>query len=287
MKEEFEEGKSLVMETRNWKSTIFLLTILLFNLAFSAGAQSRVWGPLYRSESQNRVMYRSVAPQGENPLARLLYWNEIAINASGLDHTPVAPGENRVFGEQLGPGRSSRAMAIVHIAIFDSVNAIAGGYRSYAVGLRPFGQPASMDAAIAKAAADTLVAMFPSQGPQLEQRLAADLAQIPEGVAKSKGIELGRRAAAAILALRTLDHSHHAEPRMNTDFFPMLRPGYWRQDPISLIPIALGAHWGEVTPFTMDSPSQFRIPPPPDMRSPEYTAAYNEVKQRNGHLGFL
>ena len=58
-------------------------------------------------------------------------WNEIAINAAGLDHTPVEPGDARVFGEQLGPGRSSRAMAIVHIAIFEAVNAIAGGYESY------------------------------------------------------------------------------------------------------------------------------------------------------------
>ncbi|MBV9617999.1 MAG: hypothetical protein JO201_02200, partial [Verrucomicrobia bacterium] len=47
-------------------------------------------------------------------------WNQIAIDASGLDHTPVAPGELRTFGEQLGPGRSSRAMAIVHIAMFDA-----------------------------------------------------------------------------------------------------------------------------------------------------------------------
>ena len=54
--------------------------------------------------------------QGLDSLHR---WNLIAINASGLDHTPVAPGENRVFGEQLGPGRASRAMAIVHIAMFD------------------------------------------------------------------------------------------------------------------------------------------------------------------------
>src|SRR3981081_2575028 len=42
-------------------------------------------------------------------------WNQIAINASGLDHTPVAADEIRTFGEQVGPGRSSRAMAIVHI----------------------------------------------------------------------------------------------------------------------------------------------------------------------------
>src|SRR6516164_3108465 len=64
-------------------------------------------------------------------LLRLRHWNRIAIDASGLDHTPVAPGEARVFGEQLGPGRSSRAMAIVHIAMFDAINAVAPTYESY------------------------------------------------------------------------------------------------------------------------------------------------------------
>lgn len=75
----------------------------------------------------------SIRPQhhGSGLLARLRYWNQIAINCSGLDHTPVPAGESRVFGEQLGPGRASRAMAIVHIAMFDAINAIAGGYRSY------------------------------------------------------------------------------------------------------------------------------------------------------------
>src|ERR1700682_1106141 len=58
-------------------------------------------------------------------------WNQIAIDASGLDHTPVAIGEHRVFGEQLGPARASRAMAIVHIAMFDAMNGIIGGYESY------------------------------------------------------------------------------------------------------------------------------------------------------------
>ena len=70
-------------------------------------------------------------------------WNEIAIDASGLDHTPVTRGEKRVFGEQLGPARSSRAMAIVHIAIFDAVIAITGGYRSYS-GIPPAPKNTSM-----------------------------------------------------------------------------------------------------------------------------------------------
>ena len=74
-----------------------------------------------------------------------------------------------MFGEQLGPGRSSRAMAIVHIAIFDAVNAIAGGYRSYTGICRRAPSDASMEAAIAQAAHDTLVALFPSQAATLRR----------------------------------------------------------------------------------------------------------------------
>ncbi|HKO62109.1 MAG TPA: vanadium-dependent haloperoxidase, partial [Pyrinomonadaceae bacterium] len=59
-------------------------------------------------------------------------------------------------------------------------------------------------------------------------------------------------------------------------------PGKWRQDPISLIPLALGAYWGQVTPFVMESASQFRTPPPPAMESAEYAAAYEEVQRLGG-----
>src|SRR5882757_7384844 len=104
-------------------------------------------------------------------------WNRIAIDATGLDHTPVAPGENRVFGEQLGPGRSSRAMAIVHIAMFDAINAITGNCRTYS-GIHP-DPSASMDSAMAQAAHDTLVAMFPSQASKFDTTLSTDLAAIP------------------------------------------------------------------------------------------------------------
>ena len=79
---------------------------------------------------------------------RLRHWNDMAMHASGLDHTPVASGEDRIFGEQYGPTRASRAMAIVHIAIFEAVNAIAGGYQSY-TGLPPTPTDTSIDAAIA------------------------------------------------------------------------------------------------------------------------------------------
>jgi hypothetical protein len=208
-------------------------------------------------------------------------WNQIAINATGLDHTPVAPGENRIFGQQLGPGRASRAMAIVHIAIFDAVNAIAGGYQSY-TGIPRAGASTSMNAAIAQAAHDTLVALFSSQKASFDELLAEDLAQIPDGPSKTKGITLGRLAAKTILAMRAGDGSELAEPRVGVDFITSNDPGKWRQDPISLIPLALGARWNEVKPFVLQFPNQFRVPPPPAMESAEYAAAYNEVLRLGG-----
>jgi len=209
------------------------------------------------------------------------HWNQIAINASGLDHTPVQPGENRVFGEQFGPTRASRAMAIVHIAIFDAVNAIAGGYHGYtSLGAAPRGT--SMKAAIAQAAHDTLAALFPSQTPSFDAQLAADLATVTNGKAKSDGIDLGKRAAAAILALRANDGSNRPEPNIGIDFVTSDAPGKWREDPISMKTVALGAYWSEVTPFVMQSATQFRVPAPPALDSVEYATAFDEVKAIGG-----
>jgi len=39
---------------------------------------------------------------------RVRLWNEIALDTTAIDHTPVQPGETRVFGEQFGPARSAR-----------------------------------------------------------------------------------------------------------------------------------------------------------------------------------
>ena len=95
-------------------------------------------------------------------------------------------------------------------------------------------------------------------------------------------MRLGRRAAAAILARRAKDGSQHAEPRVGIEFITSDEPGKWRQDPISQIPLALGARWGEVRPFVLRSVEQFRAPPPPALDSAEYAAAFEEVKALGG-----
>jgi hypothetical protein len=242
------------------------------------GGVREALGPRFDAQPQQRVAPKHRPRPGLDALRR---WNQIAVDASGLDHTPLAAGETRVFGEQLGPGRSSRAIAIVHIAVFDALNAIAGGYRSF-TGIRSAPDNTSMNAAIAQAAHDTLIVLFPSQQASLAELLAEDLGKIREGAAKTNGIALGRRAAAAILARQANDGAQHAESRLGLDFTPSNDPGKWRQDPISLVPLALGAHWGEVRPFVLRSPSQFRAPPPPAMTSAEYAGAFNEAKRLGG-----
>jgi hypothetical protein len=254
-------------------------------IAWSAAGQA---APRSAQEGHREVLgTRFEAAQRPRPLPGprpgnvVQRWNAIAIDASGLDHTPVADGEDRVFGEQIGPGRASRAMAIVHIAMFDAANAIAGGYRSY-TGLRRALPGASFDAAVSQAAHDTLAALYPSQAAQLAERLAESLGRIRDGAAETRGVAVGRAAAAAILALRADDGSQHAEPRVGTEWSTSDQPGRWRQDPISSIPLALGAYWKTVEPFVMETADQFRTPPPPALDSPEYAKAFREVQSLGG-----
>jgi hypothetical protein len=212
----------------------------------------------------------------------IAHWNRIAIDTSGIDHAPVAPGEDRVYGHQLGPGRASRAMAIVHVAMFEAINAVTGRYESY-IGLPPAPADTSLKAAVAQAGHDTLVALYPSHAPRLAEHLALDLshAEDPEPQ-KQAGIDLGRRAAQRILELRADDGSDHSEPRIGIEYIPEDGIEFWQQDPISRHPTALGALWGQVRPFVLRSPDQFRLPPPPALDSPEYAAAYAEVKRLGG-----
>lgn len=217
-------------------------------------------------------------PDEFNPTSQswILKWNHIAVDASGLDHTPTKPGDTRVFGHQLGPTRSSRAMAIVHIAMFEAVNAIVGGYESY-TGTPPAPANTSMRAAICQAAHDTLLALFPSHAPNFAAKLAEDLDSIPDGAEKQNGIALGQQTAAAILALRENDGSELDLPYVFSD-----QPGRWRVDPLNPGQDPLGDEWPLVKPFVLTRAEQFRAPPPPSIDGAEYAIAYNEAMQYGG-----
>lgn len=236
-------------------STLFLLLPLLLQACGGSGGAGG-----------------SGQPALESP-AVVRHWNEIAIDASGIDH--------RGAYEQRGPTRSSRAIAIVQVAVFDAVNAIVGRYEDY-TGQPPAPSGASMHAAIARASRDTLVALFPAQSATFDAQLAADLAAEPTGAARDAGENVGRRAAAAILALRSDDGSGQPDPVLGENWFENPLPGHWRRDPVGRSGLALGALWSDVTPFALDRGDQFRLPPPPALGSPEYAEAFDEVRRLGG-----
>src|SRR5437867_11045710 len=142
------------------------LFALGFSLPVLAQPQATEFHKAYGPRFQSRHLGNPADKR--RPVDPVHRWNQVALDATGLDHTPVQPGENRVFGEQLGPGRASRAMAIVHIAIFDTINAVTGQYNSY-TGIDSVPHPISIRAALAQAAHDTLVALFRSQKPIFDQ----------------------------------------------------------------------------------------------------------------------
>jgi hypothetical protein len=284
------------MNTRN-RLTLngALFTFLILSLAVSAQAQSPL-GPSHCLQEGARESPNRHSSPGTDPTRRLLFWNEIALKAHALDHARVAP----LRPDQGGPLRTARVFAIVHIAMFDAFNAIVGGYESF-TGLDPAyfdgdrdcdRSRASVDAAISQAAGDTLIALFPSQAEYIEAIQRADLRKIPNSPAKNAGTSIGRLVANKILSDRSYDGSQDPEPLYNVPggYIPNPALGKWRQDPISLTPIALGAFWArdqngrlrEGQPFVIRSADQFKAAPPPALTSAAYAKAFNEVKRLGG-----
>ncbi len=202
----------------------------------------------------------------------VLDWNDIALDAVANDHSPSIVGSP----EQGGPTRTSRAMAIVHAAIFDAVNAIDRSFTPYLLkSIAP--HTASIDAAVAQAGHDSLSVLYPKQKSNFDAALVATLNEIPNGVDEQQGIRIGAVAAQTILEARSHDESDQV------GFYKEVPiPGRHRVDPLHPDQGFLGASWGDVTPFTLRDGSQFRAEAPPRLTSAVYTAAFNEVKRLGG-----
>lgn len=192
----------------------------------------------------------------------------------------IAPTDN--------PLHESRLYAMTHVAIHDALNAIDSRSEPYAFDGRAR-KGASADAATAAAARDVLVSLLP-QIPfppeytaagvaSVEADYAVALSAIPDSRAKTRGIEVGQAAAAAILALRAGDGSD--TPLQVEVLDPEgTEPGQYRFTPGFDFAFAPG--WADVTPFVLDDSSQFRPGPPYRVTGRSYAADLNEVKRLGG-----
>jgi len=269
------------------------------NLSSLAPQSQAEWQRLLSGqESKVAVKFddRTIPNEPLSTFGRLFAWNEIALDTTAIDHTPPATGQKYVFGQQFGPPRAARAMAIVHIAMFEAVNAIYHDWHSY-TGLARVSRNVPADLAIAQAAHDALVYLYPSQKARLDALLAfdskfiktADVRDFDDGWHDGPGVSpdvasqaLGKNAAASIIALRSNDGSQTQEPVVGVNFTPRSGPGFWSPDPISQSNVALGANWGQVKPFVMQRAAQFRPPPPPSLNSKEWIDAFNQTEELGG-----
>ncbi len=197
----------------------------------------------------------------------VLEWNQVALDAV-RHYSFESPPED--------PPYVSRALAIESIAVLDTVRALEGRDGYLVDEDAPSG--ASLDAAVAAAAHDTLTSLFPDYAAALAQEYREALDAVPDGDAEDAGVALGREVAEAVLQARAQDGSDphgHLGPVAGEGL-----GGYVPTGPDHLD--ALQPGWGGVDPFSLLSGDQFRAPPPPDPASPEYAADYRQVQELGG-----
>jgi hypothetical protein len=174
------------------------------------------------------------------------------------------------------PGVPTRAMAMMNGSIYDAFQAINRTHLPFKVNTHAPG--ASRDAAASQAAYRILSDMYPEVQPMLDSTLATRLGAVPNGAAKTAGINLGNHIA---------DHyinSHQNDGWTLPDqYTPTFGMGHWSTDPMvaPAIQKGWGADWGSVHPWAMPDPEHFDAVAPftiSDINTQRYTDAFNEVK---------
>jgi hypothetical protein len=195
---------------------------------------------------------------------QILYWNEVALEANRVSHT------TGLDKSTLGPTLSSRALAIVHIAMHDAfVKTSTTAYVPYLTGLPAATPGISTNAAIAAAAHGTLSKLYPSQKAFFNLK-HAQLGINEPGM--NDGHVYGLLIAQAILADRANDPD-----ALDDGYAPLIGKGKHRSDPDN-------NEQGYDRPFYGSRSKGFAITArheldrPPALSSPEYIAAIKQVR---------
>src|SRR5215475_4091629 len=209
----------------------------------------------------------------KNWCCRLLLAGAVAAAVPGSTRADVIIDWNTKSDEiaaqkQLPAVNHSRGTAMLHVAMFEAVNAVEGRYLPYKLKLTA-DRTTSKEAAAASAGHDVLLALHPDQQSSVDATLATMLAGIADGESKTKGIDLGKKAATDLIVLRANDGMDTQET-----YRPHTTPGTY-------VPTVVPAFStsGAVTPWVMTNGSQFRPAPPPALTSETWTADLNEIRE--------
>ncbi len=214
----------------------------------------------------------------------ILFWNQVSLDASKTDFSfdPAA----QPMPEQGGPTRNSRALAIIHLAMYDAYAGVCSGttYLQYDCTEKPRTSDVKVaQVAVATAATRTLIALF---GRQTELFLKTHQTFVAQLNVSPADIEVGQlwgdRVASRMLANRAQDGSNAP----NNGYVPSPAPGRHRPDPLNSSQGFLGPLWGQVQPFGIDALLE-KVPgtPPPALGSKVYADDYCQVLDKGRNVG--
>ncbi|MFO0877348.1 MAG: phosphatase PAP2 family protein [Gemmataceae bacterium] len=206
-----------------------------------------------------------VAGQDARALRRdeVITWNELALDAIRAEKTP--------------PPIAARNLAILHSAIYDTVNTIykQTTHRPYRVVLWAT-ESMDTDAAVAACGARVLSELFPEQTRRFDRALERTLSGIPASRPRSLGIGLGRHVADRMLEWRRDDD--YLRP---VAFRAGVDPGVWRPTPPDYRE-ALLPDYGRQPRFGLSERKVPRLNPPPELDSREFRLDLEEVRALGG-----
>jgi hypothetical protein len=221
-------------------------------------------------------------------VAALLAANPLPVSAATPD--PVLEWIGIMNATVLAGGSSplvtTRVVALVSSAVFDAVNGIEPRFRPLHV--KPDApHHASRHAAAIQAAYAILVDVYPAQTATLTTQRNASLAALvlaEDASSIAAGVAWGQTVADAIWAWRQTDGNAPPPPPFVGALGIVGMPGavgVWRPTPLangSAGASGAGPQYASMTPWVLARPSQFRLPPPWALNSPEYAADLNELK---------
>jgi membrane-associated phospholipid phosphatase len=220
-------------------------------------------------------------------------WTELVVDL--IDRYVGTLPRNRVAT----PVRASRGAALLHIAIHDAIVAArhrkvqeararphvtAADIHAHVSYSLDFGFP-SEHAAAAGAAATILAYIFPDENPNDFHAMAeeAGLSRVLGGVAfpsdVEAGLELGREVGHRVVALARTDGSEEEWVGSIPEGF-----GSWEPTPPRMTMPPYDPLAGSWRPWLLEDPAQFRPSPPPELHSPPFDQAMEELRAVEGRL---
>lgn len=218
----------------------------------------------------------------------ILFWNAVAIEAARIDFT-INPTSGRLEPQQPGPTATSRALAIVHLAMFDAYMGATGAstYLTHASGDLPSPSGVAVArVAVSSAACMTLGQLFSRQAAAFVRQHTDFVAALGAGDAEvTEGLRWGALVAQRMMDARANDGAATANMAM---YAPSPDPYRHRADPMAPDQGYLGARWGEVTPFLISdllANTTVKMEPPPALTDQRYADDYNAVKAQGRASG--